>query len=146
MNLLLGPALRLILSSADLRALNITILHKRCSADLDRLVESNGLVLDEAGLSVVLLALLLLLGLVVGDVCGVAPLVVGVVALHNIIILSFLDHLNLVNASLTISTRTSSSYSTKADICVIASLSLTTTSKSLRGISLMMMIIMMSMH
>merc|ERR1711902_150466 len=116
MNLLLCPALRLIFCSADLRALNITILHQRCSADLDCLVERDGLVLNEAGLPVVLLALLLLLGLVVGDVCGMAPLVVGVVALHNIIILSLLDHLNLVNASLTISTGTSSCYSTKAHI------------------------------
>merc|ERR1719273_2771193 len=103
MNLLLGPTLRLILSSADLRSLNITVLHQRCSADLDCLVECDGLVLDEASLPVVLLALLLLLGLIVGDVGGVAPLVVGVVTLHNIIILSLLNHLHLVNASLSIS-------------------------------------------
>merc|ERR1719347_2228637 len=147
MNLLLGPALRLVFSSADLWSLNIAVFHKGSSANLDSLVESDGFVLDETVLPVVLLALLLLLGLVVGDVGGVAPPVIGVVALHNIIVLGLLDHLHLVDTSLTISPGTSGSDSTEANISVVTSLSLTTTSKSLRGISFMvvMVVIMMSM-
>merc|ERR1719347_2006621 len=47
MNLLLGPALRLILSPADLRSLNITVLHKRLPADLSSLVKSNLLISNE---------------------------------------------------------------------------------------------------
>jgi len=105
MLLLLGPALRLILSSADLRALHITVLDQRGSAHLHSLVEGNLLILDETVLPEVLLALLLLLGLIVGCVGGVAPPVVRVVALHNFIILSLLHHLDLVNAPLTITTR-----------------------------------------
>merc|ERR1719309_113707 len=72
MFLLLGPALGFVLSSADLRSLNVTVLDKRSSAHLDGLVEGNLLVVDEAILSEVLLALLLLLGFVVGDIGGVA--------------------------------------------------------------------------
>ena len=60
------------------------------------------MVVDEAVLSEVLLALLLLLGVVVGDVGGVASLVVAVVTLDNIIILDLLDHLDLVNTSLAV--------------------------------------------
>merc|ERR550534_2010723 len=74
MDLLLGPALGLVLSTADLGASNVTILDQRSSADLDSLVEGNLLVLDEAVLPEVLLALLLLLRVVVGDVGGVASL------------------------------------------------------------------------
>ena len=68
MFLLLGPALTLILGPADLRALNITILDKGSSANLDSLVESNLLVVDEAVLSEVLLTFLLLLRLIVGHI------------------------------------------------------------------------------
>ena len=99
MHLLLSPALRLVLSATDLRSLNVTVFDKRSSADLDCLVESNFLILDEAVLSEVLLTLLLLLGVVVGDIGGVASPVVAVVALDNFIILRLLDHLDLVNAS-----------------------------------------------
>merc|ERR1719320_2132059 len=102
MNLLLGPALRFILSSANLRSLHITVLYKRGSADLNGLIESNLLIFNETALPEVLLALLLLLGLVVGDIGGVAPLVIRVVTLHNIIIFSLLHHLNLVNTFLAI--------------------------------------------
>merc|ERR1712032_843936 len=55
MDLLLGPALGLVLSAADLRSLNVAILENRSSADLDSLVEGNLLVLDETALSEVLL-------------------------------------------------------------------------------------------
>ena len=58
------------------------------------------LVLDEACLPEVLLALLLLLGVVVGDVGGVAPLVVAVVAGDHLLVLDLLDHLQLVHAPL----------------------------------------------
>merc|ERR1711970_41795 len=120
MNLLLGPALRL--SSANLRSLNITVLYKRGSADLNGLIKSDFLVFNETVLSVVLLALLFLLGLVVGDIGGVAPLVVRVITLHNIIILSLLNHLNFVNTFLAIRSRSSSCNGSKAHICIIATL------------------------
>merc|ERR1712198_755301 len=126
MFLLLGPALRFILGSADLRALHITVLDQRSSAHLHSLIEGNLLVVDEAVLSEVLLALLLLLGLVVGHIGGVAPPVVRVVTLDNLIILSLLHHLDLVNAPLAISTRSSSSNSPKAHINTITTLTVST--------------------
>ena len=55
------------------------------------------LVLNEARLPEVLLALLFLLGVVVGDVGGVAPLVVAVVAGDHLFVLGLLDHLQLVH-------------------------------------------------
>ena len=125
MDLLLGPALRLILSAADLRALDGAILDKRSTADLDSLIEGNLLVLNEAVLPEVLLTLLLLLGLVVGHIGGVAPLVIAVVTLHHIIILGLFHHLHLVNATLTISTSLSSSNGPKAHINTGSSSSLT---------------------
>merc|ERR1712032_568671 len=106
MDLLLGPALGL--SAADLRSLNVAILENRSSADLDSLVEGNLLVLDETALSEVLLALLLLLGVVVGDVGGVAPLVVAMVTLDHVIVLNLPNHLDLVNTSLAFSVGSSS--------------------------------------
>merc|ERR1712098_118200 len=59
MDLLLGPALRLIFSSTDLRSLNITILDKWGSTDLDSLIESDLLIFDETALSEVFLTFLL---------------------------------------------------------------------------------------
>merc|ERR1712012_1328102 len=102
MDLLLGPALGLVLGTADLGSLNVTILDQRSSADMDSLAEGNLLVLNETALPEVLLALLLLLGVVVGDVGGVTPLVVAMVALDHVIVLNLLDHFDLVNASLAI--------------------------------------------
>merc|ERR1719186_101170 len=99
---LLGPALALVLCPADLRSLDVAVLDQWSSAHLDSFVEGDLLVLNEAALPVVLIALLLLLGLVVGDVCGVAPLVVGVVTLHYVVIHSLLNHLNLFNAPFSI--------------------------------------------
>merc|ERR1719150_3236429 len=101
-HLLLGPALGLVLGAADLGTLHVAVLHQRGAADLDGLVEGNLLVLDEASLPEVLLAVLLLLRLVVGDVGGVAPLVVAVVALHHVVILDLLHHLHLVDAPLAV--------------------------------------------
>merc|ERR1719397_52329 len=101
-HLLLGPALGLILSPADLGALNVAVLHQRGPAHGGCLVEGDLLVLDEAALPEVLLAVLLLLGLVVGGVGGVTPPVVGVVALHHVVVLRLLHHLHLVDAPLPI--------------------------------------------
>merc|ERR1712002_801215 len=139
MNLLLGPALRLIFSSANLGSLDVAVLHKRSSADFNCLVECNLLILYKTAFPEVLLALLLLLRLVVSDIGGVAPLVIGVVTLHNIIIFSLLNHLYFVNTSLAIGPRSSSGNSSKANIGVITSLTLVTSS------SMIVMFIMMSM-
>merc|ERR1719180_650112 len=79
-HLLLGPALGLVLGPADLGALHVAVLHQGGPADLGGLVKGDLLLPDEAVFPEVLLAVLLLLGLVVGDVGGVAPPVVGVVA------------------------------------------------------------------
>merc|ERR1719309_26974 len=124
MFLLLGPALGFVLCSADLRALNVTVLDERSSAHLDGFIEGNLLVVDEAVLSEVLLALLLLLGLVVGDIGGVASPVVRVVALDNLIVLSLFYHLDLVDTPFAISSRGSSSNGAEAD--VITSLTIAT--------------------
>merc|ERR1719341_383453 len=101
-HLLLGPALGLVLSPADLGALHVAVLHQRGPAHSGCLVEGDLLVLDETALPEVLLAVLLLLGLVVGGVGGVAPPVVGVVALHHVVVLRLLHHLHLVDAPLPI--------------------------------------------
>merc|ERR1719516_327288 len=150
MNLLFGPALRLIFSSTDLRSLNITILDKWSSTDLDSLIESNLLVFDETALSEVLLTLLFLLGLVVCDIGGVTSLVTTMVTLDNIIIFSFLNHLNFVNTSLSIRSWGSSSNISEAWGTTLSSLTLSSLSKRCRctaGISMisMMMLIMVSM-
>ena len=92
-DLLLGPALRFVLGPANLSSLDISILDERGPADFSSLVEGNLLILDETVLPEVLFALLLLLGLVLGDIGGVAPPVVGVVALDNIVVLGLLDPL-----------------------------------------------------
>merc|ERR1719234_281987 len=119
-NLLLGPALGFVLGPANLGSLHITVLHKRGPADLSGLVEGDLLVLDETVLPKVLLALLLLLGLVVGDIGGVAPPVVGVVTLDNIVVFCLLHHLDLVNTPLAISTRSGSSNGREAHIGVVS--------------------------
>merc|ERR1712106_24359 len=122
MDLLLGPALRLVLSPANLRALDVTVLDKRSPADLDGLVEGNLLILNETALPVVLLALLLLLRLVVGDIGGVAPLVIGVVTLDHVVILSLLYHLDLVDTLLAVVARPGSSHISEAHAGIIISL------------------------
>ena len=94
------------------------------------------LVLDETVLPEVLFALLLLLGLVLGDIGGVAPPVVGVVALDHVVVLGLLDHLNLVNTPLAISSRSGSSNSREAHIGVV-SLTLGTSLKSLNRLATM---------
>jgi len=69
-------------------------------AELDLLVEGDLLVLDEAVLDEVFLALFLLLGLEVGGVGGVASLAVAVLALDDVIVLGLLDHHDLVDTPL----------------------------------------------
>jgi len=145
MNLLLGPALRLILSSTDLRALHITVLDKRGSADLNSLIEGNLFILNETALSEVLLTLLLLLRLIVGDISGVAPLVIRVITLNNIIILSLLNHLNFVNTLLAIRARASSSNISKADTFTFSTLSGGPAVKGLTDFSGMVMVGMVVM-
>jgi len=97
---LLGPALALILGTADFGSLDIAILHKRSTADLDSFVESNLLVFNEAVFPEVFITLFLLLGFIVGGVSGVTPFVIRVITLNNIIIFGLFDHLNFVNATL----------------------------------------------
>merc|ERR1719468_1239585 len=65
---LLGPALTLILGPTEPMSLDVTILDKGSSANLDSLIESNLLIIDEAVLSEVLLTFFLLLRLVVGHI------------------------------------------------------------------------------
>jgi len=132
-NLLLGPALRFVFGPADLGSLDITILNERGPADLSSFIEGNLLVFDETVLPEVLFAFLLLLGLVLGDVGGVAPPVIGVVALDNLIVLGLLDHLNLVNAPLAIVSGPGRSNGRKADIGVISSLPLVSRVKTSEG-------------
>ena len=62
---------------------------------LDGLFEGDLLVFDEARFLEVLFALLLLLGLEVGGVSGVATLGVGVMALNLLVVFSLLNHDNL---------------------------------------------------
>jgi len=80
------------------RALSVT--DERSVAKLGLLLRSNLPVFNEAVLDEVLLALLLLLGLEVSGVGGVALLAVAMLALNDIIVLSLLNHHNLVNTPL----------------------------------------------
>merc|ERR1719516_319905 len=145
MNLLFGPALRLIFSSTDFRSLKITILDKWSSTDLDSLIESDLLIFDETALSEVLLTLLFLLGLVVCDIGGVTSLVITIVTLDNIIIFSFLNHFNLVNTSLSIRSWGSSSNISEAWGTTFSPLTLSSLSKRCRctaGIGMITMVTM----
>ena len=142
-DLLLGSALGFVLSPADLGSLDVTVLDKRSPADLSSLVEGDLLVLDETVLPEVLLALLLLLGLVLGDIGGVAPPVVGVGALDHVVVLGLLEHLNLVNTPLAISSRSGSSNSREAHIGVVSlTLGSTVKTRDRRGSSSRIMMAM----
>jgi len=94
-----GLALRLIDGPAFHWAL--TIANERGVAELNLLLRGNLSVINEAALDEVLLALLLLLGLEVSGVGGVTLLGVAMFAFDDIVVLSLLDHDNLVNAPLT---------------------------------------------
>merc|ERR1712098_89113 len=94
-----GLALRLVDSPTFLWALTVT--DQRSVAEFDLLGGSNLPVVNEAVLDEVLLALLLLLGLEVSGVGGVALLGVAMLALNDIIVLGLLNHHNLVDTPLT---------------------------------------------
>jgi len=70
-------------------------------AEFDGLFEGNLLVFDEARFLEVLFALLLLLGLEVGGVGGVATLGVRMVALDFLVVFGLLNHDDLVDTTLT---------------------------------------------
>merc|ERR1711899_100899 len=123
-NLLLGPTLGLILGPADLRALDVAVLHKRGATDLSGLVEGDLLVFDEAALPEVLVTVLLLLGLILGHIGGVTPPIVRVVTLDNLVILGLFDHLHLVDAPLAIVARPGRSHGGEAHVSVVTTLSL----------------------
>jgi len=84
-----------------LAALAGLLIGQRGVALLDGLLNSDLLVLDETVLPEVLLTVLLLLGLEVGGVGGVAPLRVAMLALNVVIILGLLNHDDLVDTTLT---------------------------------------------
>jgi len=94
-----GLALGLIDGPTFLWALSVT--DEWSVAEFDLLSGSNLPVVDEAVLDEVLLALLLLLGLEVSGVGGVALLGVAVLALNDIVVLGLLDHHDLVDTPLT---------------------------------------------
>merc|ERR1712131_97796 len=116
------------------------------STDLDSFIESNCFIFNETALSEVFLTLLLLLRLIVCHIGGVTSLVITVVTLDNIIIFSFLNHLNLVNTSLSIRSWGSSSNISKAWGTTFSPLTLSSLSKrsgctaSISMISMMMLI------
>jgi len=74
--LLLGPTLTFILSAADLVALYVAVLHQRSSTYLHNLSEGCLLIFNEAILPVVFVTLLLLLGIVAGDIGCVASVII----------------------------------------------------------------------
>lgn len=78
----------------------LTLADQRGVAEPDGLLEGNLLVLDEARLLEVLVTLLLLLGLEVSGVGGVAPLRVAMVALNLLVVLGLLNHDDLVDTTL----------------------------------------------
>merc|ERR1719320_1207008 len=93
-----GLTLRLVDGLTLNRTLSVT--DQRSVTELDGLIRSNLLVLNETALPEVLLALLLLLRLKVSSIGGVALLAVAMLALDDIIVLSLLNHDNLVNTPL----------------------------------------------
>ena len=88
-----GVTLRFVDSLTLLGA--FTLADERSVAEPDGFLESDLLVFDEARFLEVLLAFLLLLGLKVGGISGVATLGVGMVALDVFVIFGFLNHDNL---------------------------------------------------
>jgi len=84
-----------------LAALTRRLIGQRGVTLLDGLLNGDLLVLDETVLPEVLLAVLLLLGLKVGGVGGVAPLGVAMLAGNMVIILGLLNHDDLVDTTLT---------------------------------------------
>merc|ERR1719188_2336857 len=98
-----------------LTLLTTILVAQRGVALLDGLLNSNLLVLDETVFPEVLRTILLLLGLEVGGVGGVALIGVAMLALNVVVVLGLLNHDNLVNATLT-----SSSDGTNVQVNVIS--------------------------
>ena len=84
-----------------LAALTRRLIGQRGVTLLDGLLNGDLLVLDETVLPEVLLAVLLLLGLEVSGVGGVAPLGVAMLAGNMVIVLGLLNHDDLVDTTLT---------------------------------------------
>jgi len=99
MLVVVGGALRLIFSPTY--RLPWAVTDEGSSAELNLLLGGHLLVINKAFLDKVLLALLLLLGLEVSAVGGVALLAVAVMASNFIIVLGLLNHHNLVDTPLT---------------------------------------------
>jgi len=93
-----GLALRFVDSPAFHWALAVT--DQRSVAELNLLLGGNLPVVNEAVLDEVLLAFLLLLGLEVSGVGGVALLAVAMLALNDIVVLGLLNHHDLVDTPL----------------------------------------------
>merc|ERR1711872_255892 len=113
-----GPTLRLILSCANFRSLDITILDKGSSTDLNSLIEGNLLIINETILSEVLFTFFFLLRFIVSSVGGVTSSIIAMITLNNFIIFRLLNHLYLVNTTLAVSARTSSGDSRESDVSV----------------------------
>merc|ERR1719370_1211031 len=95
MLVVVGGALRLVFSPTYSVAWAVT--DEGSSAEVNLLLGGHLLVINKAFLDEVLLALLLLLGLEVRAVGGVALLAVAVLASNFIIILGLLNHHNLID-------------------------------------------------
>merc|ERR1712121_624800 len=114
---------------------------ERSVAEFNLLSGGNLPVVDEGALDEVLLALLLLLGLEVGGVGGVALLGVAMLALNDIIVLGLLNHHDLVDTPLTGSGNGSN---VQGDIIITSTLaSVTGGERGLSCMSLVMMVVMM---
>jgi len=115
-----GLALRLV----DSLTLNgaLSVADQWGVTELDLLIRSNLLVLNEAALDEVLLALLLLLGLEVSGVGSVTLLAVAMLALNDVIVLGLLDHDDLVDTPLSSSSNGSN---VQSDIVLTATRALT---------------------
>ena len=119
MDLLFGPTLGLVLRVTDLLARDVTIFDQGVSADLDCLVKGHCIIFDVATFEKILVAFLDLLAKVsrsvktstlmksdiiipeiICDIGQVTSPVVTVVTFDHVLVLSLLDHLHLVNASL----------------------------------------------
>ena len=129
-----GLALRLVDGPALLGSFPLT--NQWSMALLNRLITGHLPVVDEAFLCKVLLAFLLLLGLEVSGVSGVALLGVAMLALNDIIVLSLLNHHNLVNTPLT-----GSSNGSNVQGNIATSLTGSTSINSLVGMSVLMFVV-----
>jgi len=100
MDFLFGLTFRLVLSAANLRTWNVTILDERFHTDLYLSLGCSLGILYEAILLIVFITLLLLLGVVAGFVGSVTSGVVGVVTGHYFVIFCLFLCRDLVYTSL----------------------------------------------